>query len=90
MDIVEVIEEHPATVANVDGWIKHDGKRMPVDGETLVNVLYRDGFEATRKAIFLQGTAGDDVSDWVWPASEDDQFDIVAYRVVDEREGGGA
>lgn len=28
---------------DADGWIEHDGKGMPVDGETVVDVRFRDG-----------------------------------------------
>jgi hypothetical protein len=36
-------EYAPESVAIDDGWIDHDGNGCPVDAETLVEVLFRDG-----------------------------------------------
>lgn len=63
-------------------WIKHDGKGMPVDGETLVQVRFRDGWSDERHAT------NDKASYWhedepegsSWVSTEDDDY-IIAYRV---------
>lgn len=61
---------------NKDGWIEHDGKGMPVDGETLVNVRLRDGIE------FDDGQTL--ASDWglCWRHDPEHRNDIIAYRIV--------
>lgn len=64
-------------------WIEHDGSGMPVDGETLVNVKFRDGtddLDYDPIPAKLWGT-GNFVSNWA-QFGEPCEADIVAYRVV--------
>lgn len=60
-------------------WIKHDGKGMPVDGNTLVTVRFRDGREEKEhlNAFWWSPIAGsrDHWTHTGHPA------DIIAYRV---------
>lgn len=57
-----------------EGWIEHDGGPMPVDGETIVRVRFRDGIE------------GGLVRGKVWKMRPDQwrhrnsPYDIIAYR----------
>lgn len=60
------------------GWIEHDGKGMPVYGDTPVQVRQRDGW-----------TCGNYVNASYWAVSHDNwthdgkrqMYDIVAYRL---------
>lgn len=57
---------------DADGWIEHDGKGMPVDGETRVWVRFRSGIEdgpSRSKA-------------WCW--NECGAGTVTHYRIVDE------
>ena len=56
---------------DADGWIEHDGKGMPVDEETRVEVRLRDGKEGPCPAYQL----------FWW---ECDNGTITHYRIVDE------
>jgi hypothetical protein len=61
-------------------WIEHDGKGMPIDGETKVVLLFRDGdMRVGRAAHWDDG--GDEYSNWVHRADDPD-FDIVSYRII--------
>lgn len=53
------------------GWIKHDGKGMPVDGETLVHVRFFDGSENYSPCPAIE---------WDW--GEDGPKRITHYRIV--------
>lgn len=55
-------------------WIKHDGKGMPVDGMTSVDVRFKSGTERTGRARRWNTR----YSQW---RHYGDGFDIVAYRV---------
>ncbi|MAF05937.1 MULTISPECIES: hypothetical protein [unclassified Herbaspirillum] len=58
-------------------WIEWKGGECPVDGETIVQVGFRDGIE-------MQGERADF---WDWSHARRRSFaDIVAYRVVKEKE----
>jgi len=72
-------------------WIEHDGKGMPVDGDTLVYVRFADGWEDERDAF------GNDLSpdkakvwgsgpssNWVWGEQRPIHLEIVAYRIVSQ------
>lgn len=52
------------------GWIKHDGKGMPVDGETRVQIICSDGFSGSDNAGEWNG--------WDWVGYPD----ITHYRIV--------
>lgn len=56
---------------DADGWIKHNGNGMPVDGETEVLVRFRDGTESR-----IPYSA----SEWRW--GEDNGGTITHYRIV--------
>lgn len=67
-------------------WIEHDGKDMPVPGDTRVIVRFRDGEQEDEgddspasywhfNEIFTVG------SNWVW-CGEPHNSNIVAYRIV--------
>lgn len=57
---------------DADGWIEHEGKGMPVDGETVVEVRFRDGYWASSMPAMNRfwGAAGLNT--------------ITHYRIVDE------
>ncbi len=60
-------------------WIKHDGKGMPVDGDTLVFIRQRCGFESTRVTAAIFWKAGYD--NWTRATKKFSGYDIIAYRV---------
>lgn len=64
-------------------WIEHDGKGMPVDGESKVYVKCRDGWSDDIRTILLPAKYwhNDDPELSMWVHKESD-YDIVAYRVV--------
>lgn len=71
-----------------DGWIKHDGKGMPVDGDVLVLCRFRDGedevsfgWKPSKASYWHHSCKG--LSNWVHelPSSAD----IIAYRIVEEQ-----
>lgn len=65
-----------------DGWIMHDGSGMPVEPQALVYIMYRD--EARSEIL---DTASSMPGNWEWEEDSDDEYDIVAYKVVlDERD----
>ena len=73
-------------------WIEHDGKGMPVDGDTLVLVKFRDSSPhysvdgSERKASFWHHD-NPKFSNW---SNLDAPADIIAYRIVSstqEQEG---
>ena len=56
-------------------WIEHNGNEMPVPGETLVDVKYRDGRKFFRvKALLL-----------IWKPRKLSKFDIIEYRISEEK-----
>lgn len=68
-------------------WVEHDGKSMPVPGETLVLVRHRDGVDEAQRGypprradFWLFGEEFNDMSNWSHdlPASGD----IVAYKIM--------
>lgn len=61
-------------------WIEHDGKGMPVDGDKLVEVRQRDGWESGRPVKASYWTISHD--NWTHDHSRQ-AYDIVAYRVQD-------
>lgn len=68
-------------------WIKHDGKGMPVDGDTLVLLRFLDGYceeakgdEPNRADFWAQG---DD--DW-WSYPIDNPDSITHYRIIENKE----
>lgn len=66
-------------------WIEHDGKGMPVDGETMVQVRYRDGLEGSiLRADFLDDE-NPARSNW-WYSEVGPYEDITHYRIVSEEQ----
>lgn len=71
-------------------WIKHDGKGMPVDGDTLVDVLHADSTPTLR--IFAREAINDDDRygfDW-WSHRDTmkghEYGYITHYRIIDNKE----
>lgn len=62
------------------GWIEHDGKGMPIDGDTKVVLRFRDGDTRVGTAGFWHGDDGEGTQ-WVFDEGDPD-FDIVAYRII--------
>ena len=68
LDIISLWQEEP----DADGWIKWEGGKSPVDGDTLVDVKFRDGSVADNKRGFY------------WRHINVGS-DIVAYRLSKKR-----
>lgn len=66
---------------HTDGWIQHDGKSMPVDGRTPVDVCFNDGWTSEDKP----GVSACPAEEWGWTWGSDGsapgRFDIIAYRL---------
>ena len=62
---------------DADGWIEHDGKGMPVDGETVVDVQLRDIRGSMKEGPYSARTWG-----WAWKGRS--LGTITHYRIVDE------
>lgn len=65
-------------------WIDHDGKGMPVDGDVLVAVKFKDGDEdfinfPIRAEYWHSDNEG---SNWVASNTDDDDALITAYRIA--------
>lgn len=56
-----------------DGWIKHDGGPCPVGDEAKVDIRFRGG----------DVNLGENAHQWGWRHIHD-EYDIIAYRIVDE------
>jgi hypothetical protein len=69
-------------------WIKHNGKGMPVDGDTPVYVRQRCGFESTRVAPAVFWKAGYD--NWIRASKKFSGYDIIAYRIHKPAPAGAA
>jgi hypothetical protein len=66
----------------VSGWIDHDGKGMPVDGKTIVDVQFRDGNVYGPETVgYWAGDKEDPRDYWVF-CEKMPQDDIVRYRVL--------
>lgn len=67
----------------MDVWVEHDGGEMPVDGETVVIVRFRDGrqeeIREQMRAVWWSPIAG---SRDHWKSTGAGS-DIVAYRIVE-------
>lgn len=66
-------------------WIKHDGKGMPVDGNTLVKVKFGDGtsFEKVFLAEYWHDPNDIESSSWFWADSNESAWcEIAEYKVV--------
>lgn len=72
------VAKSPRPKADPEGWIKHDGKGIPVSGETMVLVRHRSGVQTStpNNAAFWHGAV---VSGWV---DDNSPIDIVAYRML--------
>lgn len=69
------------------GWIRHRGGKMPVDGEVLVHFRTRGGYRGAEVASYLTWVhdgSQSDVMAWhvspVWEAKQAAKFDPVALR----------
>ncbi|WP_148640058.1 hypothetical protein [Aureimonas sp. AU20] len=66
----------------MSGWIKHDGKALPVAPQTAVDIRFEDG-------CMLNDFAGEwhaqdpRNSHWVWEPEAMFGHEIVAYRVLE-------
>lgn len=79
-------------------WIEHDGKGMPVDGETLVYAKFADGYSDNprlrnpipasywHEPLWEQKGLYADSSNWVWPENGPRDSHIVAYMIFDGEE----
>lgn len=72
-------------------YIDHDGKGMPVDGDTLVFIKQAGGYcDEDNHAVgiaakFWHNPDEEEVpedSNWFWPANGPTDFHIIAYKVV--------
>lgn len=57
------------------GWIKHDGKGMPVDGKVVVTPFYRDGLEGAPDPA-------DTWPGWDWSKTANQNMHMTHYRIV--------
>lgn len=62
-------------------WIEHDGKGMPVGGDTRVEVRFRDGFEGSITNAVYWDDGERQYSNW-WDSSISPKVDITHYRIV--------
>ncbi len=60
-----------STEQDTDGWIAHDGSECPVDGDTVVEVKFKNN-------EWVRATA----SKLDWLNTRKDDLDIIAYRIV--------
>lgn len=69
----------PERVADRDGWTNHDGKDMPIAGNTLVEVKFRDG--DVNGALEADAWHSDEpsLSNWIHSGEHND---IIRYRIV--------
>lgn len=68
----------------MSNWIEHDGKGMPVDGETLVHVRFPDGYEdtvSTEGEALQPSPANYWSTSWSWTNTTPLNVEIIAYRV---------
>ncbi|WP_454686884.1 hypothetical protein [Agrobacterium leguminum] len=87
-DVIPVYDRPPqpapsvAVKAQQAVWIKHDGKRMPVNAETIVEVRMASGFEyeADLAGNWLEREGSK--SNWHHELGCPHPCDIVAYRIV--------
>lgn len=71
----------PQTREQDSEWIEHDGKGMPVDGNTLLDIEFADGTTVSgTKARTWGAEAGVD-SNWFIPADGYDGSRIRSYRI---------
>jgi hypothetical protein len=69
--------EKTAPAADADGWIVHDGKGMPCDKETVVDVKFRDDDTSYGSdAMFWDGPLPKDS----WWNHQNRSCDIIAWR----------
>jgi len=71
----------PQAREQISGWIEHDGKGMPVDGGTLVDIRFDDGdvnFAVKASELTLDYAGVPD--DW-WKHEGCEGEHIVAYRL---------
>jgi len=66
------------SVADAEGWIAHDGKGMPVSGETYVATAFRDG---TKDPCKLAGFWANGSENWWFHRNCD--YDILAYKIAE-------
>lgn len=63
------------------GWKNHDGSRMPVEGDTLVYVRQRDGWESPKARPAIQFAY--EANNWFF-GDKESPYDIIAYRLAHE------
>lgn len=69
-----------------DGWIKHDGKSVPVALDAIVDVMDDDGYVWERQVVGLNSSVED--AFWLWAADGNRYVSkglrVVKYRIVSE------
>lgn len=66
------------------GWIKHDGRGLPIEGSTIVFVRWRDGKDDSHEA---QGETAESWTRgkcnwWLWSEGSKNALDIVAFKIA--------
>lgn len=64
-------------------WIKHDGRRRPVERDVVVIVKMRDGYENAPVRAGFWGDGSHDESNWWHDPSQPMLADITEYKIVD-------
>jgi len=70
-------------MTNTD-WIEHDGKGLPVPGDTLVLVKYRNGVGTGSRPPSRAYRWGHGEVDSNWNHEYPTGSDIIAYKVVEQ------
>jgi hypothetical protein len=70
----------PMTNPIPEGWTAHDGKGCPVDEDTIVRVIFRDGFKPLDNEVRAAVWNGCGKF-WKW-TDQSPSTDIIAYQEV--------
>lgn len=69
-------------------WIEHDGKSMPVPGDTFVYVKFRDGTDDFGSNPWTANKWGgnEEQSNWIHNQGKNSSSEIIAYMIVPAEE----
>lgn len=81
-DIVAYHVVKCAPEVDANGWIAHDGEKMPTEGDTLVDVMLYDETEADTDNHHYTQPAAD--WSWYWCSIDPEYGDIVKWRIHKE------